>query len=419
MDGTPGSGTAIELVTIGTELLLGFTVDTNSAFLATALAAAGMPVLRRTAVSDDPAQIRDAVGAALERAAVVITTGGLGPTSDDRSRETVAHLLGLPLQFDDEVWHRLEERFARLGRVPVASNRTQAMVPEGAEVLVNQWGTAPGLWIETPRGIVIMLPGVPHEMRMLTEHEVIPRLGPRFGATVVRSATLRTTGVAESTLAEAVGTVEAQLAPLTLAYLPGLRGVDLRLTAWRMAPATADAALKAGISRLRDAAGRWVYGEGDDDLAAVFLGALRGAGLHLAVAESCTGGVLGARITEVPGSSDVFLGGVICYANRLKVELLDVREETIERYGAVSEETAREMAAGAARRNGAEVAIAITGIAGPDGGTPEKPVGTVWFGYSVRGQVDAVRRSFVGTRHDIRSRACQAALVDGWGRVKS
>ncbi len=250
MDGTPESGIAIELVTIGTELLLGFTVDTNSAFLATALAAAGMPVVRRTAVSDDPAQIRDAVDAALQRAAVVITTGGLGPTSDDCSRETVAQLLGLPLKFDDDVWHRLEARFAKLGRVPVASNRSQAMVPEGAEVLANQWGTAPGLWIETPRGIVIMLPGVPHEMRMLTGHEVIPRLAPRFGGAVVRSATLRTTGVAESTLAEAVAIVEARLAPLTLAYLPGLRGVDLRLTAWHMDPAAADAALKAGIARL-------------------------------------------------------------------------------------------------------------------------------------------------------------------------
>ncbi len=419
MDGPPGSGTAIELVTIGTELLLGFTVDTNSAFLAAALAAAGMPVLRRTAVSDDPAQIRDAVDAALERAAVVITTGGLGPTSDDRSRETVAQLLGLPLQFDDDVWHRLEARFAKLGRVPVASNRTQAMVPEGAEVLVNQWGTAPGLWIETARGIVIMLPGVPYEMQMLTEHEVVPRLAARFGGTVVRSATLRTTGVAESTLAEAVAPVEAQLAPLTLAYLPGLRGVDLRLTAWQMAPATADAALKSGMGRLCHAAERWVYGEGDTDLAAVVLDALRTSGLKLAVAESCTGGMLGARLTDIPGASQVFVGGAICYADPLKTDLLGVNADTIAAHGAVSEETVREMAAGAARRLHADVTIAITGIAGPDGGTADKPVGTVWFGYSVRGQVDAVRRSFVGTRHDIRSRACQAALMDVWGRVRS
>ena len=226
----------IELVTIGTELLLGFTVDTNGAELARALSAAGVTVVRRTSVSDSADAIREAVRGGLERTGAVITTGGLGPTRDDISKHAVAELFSAPLDFDQHVWAALVERFARIGRVPVESNRSQAEVPRGATVLRNRWGTAPGLWIEGAPGLVIMLPGVPGEMRKLLEHEVVPRLAGRADGRVIRSRLVRTTGIPESTLAERMGEIEREIAPLSLAYLPGLDGVDLRVSAWRLPP---------------------------------------------------------------------------------------------------------------------------------------------------------------------------------------
>jgi nicotinamide-nucleotide amidase len=406
-----------ELVTIGTELLLGFTVDTNAAFLGQALSAVGVRIVRRASVADQPGDIRAAVDEALARSALVITTGGLGPTRDDMSKHVIAELLGMPLQFDEVVWQAVLARHRRFGRVPAESNRGQAMVPAGGVALPNPWGTAPGLWLDSPRGTVIMLPGVPLEMRMLVEHEVLPRLTARSAATVIRSATLRTCGVPESTLAERVGDLEDALAPLTLAFLPGVAGVDLRLTAWDIAAMEADILLRGGIDRLRARAAEWAYAEGDTDLAAIVLDQLRAFGCRLAVAESCTGGLLGGRITGIAGSSDVFLGGVIAYDNRVKQQFLDVPEATLATHGAVSAETAAAMAAGAAARFGAEVAVAVTGIAGPGGGTDGKPAGTVWFGFWRDGQADTQKSVFGGTRSEVRERAVQGALMGLWRRL--
>lgn len=407
---------SVELVTIGTELLLGFTIDTNAAWLGQHLSAAGLPIVRRTSVGDRPADIASAVDEALGRADIVITTGGLGPTRDDMSRNVVAALLGLPLEFDQATWDAVLERYRRFGRAPAESNRTQAMVPRGAVALHNRWGTAPGLWIESTRGLVVMLPGVPLEMRMLMEHEVLPRLAGRGGEVSIRSATLRTTGIPESTLAERIGTLEDELAPLTLAYLPGLTGVDLRLTAWSAGGAEADALLAAGIAKLREVAGEWVYGEGDTDLAAVLVDRLRIAGRMLAVAESCTGGMVGARITRIPGASDVFAGGVIAYANAVK-EHIGVAASLIAEHGAVSAPVAEAMARGVAQHLGATVAVAITGVAGPGGGSVEKPVGTVWFGFYVDGVVDSHRSVFGGNRPEVRERAVQGALAGLMQRI--
>jgi nicotinamide-nucleotide amidase len=400
----------IELVTIGTELLLGFTVDTNGAEIARALASIGVRVVRRTSVPDEAEAIRSGVAEALGRTGAVLTTGGLGPTRDDISKKVVAELFGMPIVFDDGLWSALLERYTRLGRTPAASNRSQAEVPAGGTVLPNRWGSAPGLWLESERGLAIMLPGVPLEMRNLLAHEVVPRLAARGGGTVVRSRVVRVTGIPESSLAERLGEIERDISPLSLAYLPGNDGVDLRLTAWGMDAAAADAALAAAATRLRAGAGEFVYGEGDQDLAALVLGRLRGAGFRLAVAESCTGGLLGGRLTEVPGSSDVFLGGVISYHDDVKRELLEVSAELIAAHGAVSEPVVRAMAEGAARRLGADVAVAVTGIAGPGGGSEEKPVGTVWFATWLRGAIEARRIVFPGTREEIRARAVQSAL---------
>jgi len=400
----------LELVTIGTELLLGFTLDSNGAEIARVLAGQGVRVVRRVAVADRADDIAEAVSGALRRTGAVLTTGGLGPTRDDVTKTTVAELYGAPLEFDDQVWKDLLARFARLLRKPAPSNRSQAQVPRGATVLRNRWGTAPGLWLDGGPGLTIMLPGVPQEMRMLLEHEVVPRLAARAAGSVIRSRTVRTTGIPESSLAERMGEIEREVTPLTLAYLPGLEGVDLRLTAWNLAAGEADARLEAAARILRERAGDQVYGEGDVDLAAVVLRRARAAGVSLATAESCTGGLIGVRLTEIPGSSEVYQGGVVCYSNRLKSEQLGVPPALLEEHGAVSEAVVRAMAEGARHKLGADLTVAVTGIAGPGGGTPEKPVGSVWL--AVADATGTVARSsmFPGSRREIRGRAAQAAL---------
>ncbi len=400
----------LEIVTVGTELVLGLTLDSNGAEAARALAAVGVRVTRRTSVADRAEAIRDAVRDALARTGAVLTTGGLGPTRDDVTKRAVAELFGAPLEFEPALWDALVARFAALGRVPAAANRSQAEVPRGATVLANRWGTAPGLWLEGPPGLAILLPGVPHEMRNLLREEVVPRLAARAGGRAIRSLVVRTTGIPESTLAERLAPVEDGLEPLTLAYLPGYAGVDLRLTAWDLPPAEADARLREAADRLRARVPEHVYGEGDTDLAAVVLALARERRLTLGVAESCTGGLLGGRLTEVPGSSDVFAGAVVCYADALKVSLLDVPADLIRRHGAVSEAVVRAMAEGAVRRLGVGGALAVTGIAGPGGGTPEKPVGTVWLALALDGETTARRSLFPGGRAEVRARAAQAAL---------
>lgn len=400
----------LEVVTIGTELVLGLTPDTNAADLGRALAAAGAEIVRHVSVPDRPAAIRAAIADALDRTGFVITTGGLGPTRDDMTKAEAAALFGKRLHVDENLLRRLEARFRRLGRPMPAVNRTQAEVPEGATVLPNPRGTAPGIWMEDARGrVAVLLPGVPSEMRGLLVEEVLPRVAQRVGSRrVVLSRTLRTTGVPESALAERIGPVEDDIAPLTLAYIPSLDGVDLRLTAWSLPPDEAERRLAEAGAGLRARLEEHYYGQDGADLAAVVLDQLRGQ--RLAVGESCTGGLVAARITAVPGASEVFVGGVVAYANGTKTNLLEVPTATLEAHGAVSEEAVRAMAEGAQRRFDANAAIAVTGIAGPGGGSPEKPVGTVWLAARLGGETRAVKRVFPGDRGEIRARAAQAAL---------
>lgn len=400
----------LEVVTIGTELVLGLTLDTNAADLGRALAAAGAEIVRHVSVPDRPADIRAAVADALDRTGFVIATGGLGPTRDDMTKVEVAALFGKPLRLDADVLKSLEARFRRLGRPMPAVNRTQAEVPEGATVLPNPRGTAPGLWIEDARGrVAVLLPGVPSEMRGLLVEEVLPRVAQRVGGgRVVLSRSLRTTGVPESALAERIGAVEDDIAPLTLAYIPSVAGVDLRLTAWSLPPEDAEQRLTAHTAALRARLEDHCYGENEADLAAVVLDLLRGK--RLAVGESCTGGLIAGRITAVPGASEVFVGGVVAYANGVKTDLLDVPAAILETHGAESEEAVRAMAEGVQRRFAADASVAVTGIAGPGGGTPEKPVGTVWLAARLGSAARAVKRVFPGDRGEIRGRAAQAAL---------
>jgi len=404
----------IELLTIGDELLLGFTVDTNAAYLARELAAIGVEIVHRATVGDDAEQIAAAVGEAIERTGAVITTGGLGPTADDRTRPVIAKLFGRELVLDESIVAQIEARFWRMSSAKMPqTNIVQAMVPTGARVLQNNHGTAPGLWIDDAKGRwVAMLPGVPREMRGLTHDAILPILRERIGAAPVAivSRTLRTTGIGESALAERLGDLSQSVEGMPLAFLPGWAGVDLRLTSRTLAPGEAKLALDAGARMLREVAGPVVYGEESDDLAELVLGVCRERGYSIAVGESCTGGLLGARLTAIPGSSDVFHGGIIAYENSVKTKLLGVSDVTLKEHGAVSEQVAREMAEGSARVLGTTVGIGITGVAGPGGGTPEKPAGTVWIAVAGVGETRTLGRMYVGDREEIRLRATQASL---------
>ena len=405
-----------EILTVGTELVLGFTVNGNAAVMGRLLAEAGIGVARVTSVTDEPALIEDAVKTALERSGTVIVSGGLGPTKDDLTREAVARVFGTPLRRDDAIVERLRGWYRGRGiqNMPEA-NLVQADVPEGATVIENRLGTAPALWVEANGHLAILLPGVPKEMKALMEQEVVPRLlsradAPAHGRTITRSLTVRTTGIGESAIADILGEYEKQIGTTTLAFLPSTSGTDLRLTAWDMPHEQADAALRKAADWLRGKLEPRVYGENDADLAAVVLGLLRDRGATLAVAESCTGGLLGARLTAVPGASAVFLGGVVAYHNDAKLQLLGVSADDLAASGAVSEAVARQMARGIARVTGADAAIAITGIAGPDGGTPEKPVGTTWIGIAWKDTERAFTATLPGDREDVRERAAQYAL---------
>lgn len=406
----------VEVVTIGDELLLGFTVDTNAAHLAAALADAGVAITRRTTCGDSAPAIARAVGDALDRTGAVITTGGLGPTSDDLTKPSIAALFGLTLHLDEEQLARMRRRWhARWPDRPMPeSNRQQAMIPSGAEILRNDRGSAPGIWLEDERGRwVAMLPGVPGEMRAMLADALLPRLLRRLPTprTVVRSRTLRTTGVAESQLAEQIAGLPTGVGDgVGLAYLPGADGVDLRLDVRGVGADDADARLAAAAERVRGVVGEALYGEGDADLAGVVLECCRARSLTLAVAESCTGGLLGARLTAIPGSSDVVRGGVIAYANDVKRDLLHVEGEVMAREGAVSEAVVRAMVTGVRAALHASAALAITGIAGPGGGSAEKPVGTVWIALDLEGSLSSRLLRLAGDRDEIRYRAVQAAL---------
>lgn len=408
-------GTAVELITIGDELLLGFTIDTNGAFLARELAAVGVSIVRRTSVGDDATAIAGAVREALERTGAAITTGGLGPTSDDMTKPSIAAVFGRGMRRDEAILEALRARWKARGwggTLP-RTNQQQADVPEGASILTNRHGSAPGIWLEDERGWVAMLPGVPREMRGMFTEELLPRVRERAAAggaaTVVLSRTVRTTSIAESALADLITPVASRLTDVSLAYLPHWPGVDLRVTA-RGDAREAERAVTSAVATLREVAGAHVYGEGNDDLAAVVLDLCRAQGAQVAVAESCTGGLLGGRLTAIPGSSDLFRGGVIAYHNAVKVEAIGVAEATLAAHGAVSVETAREMAAGVRARFGCDVGVSITGIAGPGGGSEEKPVGTVCCAVDVRGDVVAHRRQMVGDREEVRQRSTQWAL---------
>ena len=384
------------LLTVGDEILLGQIVNTNAAWLGERLAEAGLDVRRSETVGDDV----DEIATALERAyadgaAVVVVTGGLGPTHDDVTKAAVARVFGRDLEFRQDVLDAIEARYQTRGRTMPAVGRVMAEVPAGFDVLPNPRGSAPGLWgdrdADGRRQSVAVMPGVPHEMKAISQASVLPRLVERQDS-VVLSRTLLTVGRGESDLAGMIGeTVDALPDGLRLAYLPGTGQVRVRVTARGADRAAAQADLDRAADAIRDTLGTLVYGEGATTLEAVLLDALADAGRTLALAESCTGGAVSARLTAVPGASRALRGGVVAYSNRAKRDVLGVDPATIEAHGAVSEAVALEMAAGVRDRLAADVGVGVTGVAGPTGGTPDKPVGTVWLGYDDGDTTRAVR----------------------------
>jgi nicotinamide-nucleotide amidase len=411
----------VEIIAIGNELLLGETVDTNSSHVARRLAELGVRVSRVTVVPDDRVRMRQALEEARDRSAWVITTGGLGPTRDDLTRTVVAEVFGMPLEIDTEVLATVEERFRRFGyeRMP-ASNRSQAEVPRGARVIPNRHGTAPGLIVEGGGSMFFVLPGVPAEMRALLEEGVLPVLAAASGAEspVVRSRVIHTAGIGESALAERLDEVLADPGPVEVAYLPHLGMVDVRLTLAGFPLLEADRRLDVLAGEIIRRSSPWFYGIDEETLPRAIGAALEARGWKVGVAESMTAGELGAEITSVAGSSAWFVGGILAYANEVKEALLGVPRDALELHGAVSEETCRAMLSGVRRALSAEVGCAVTGIAGPAGGSAEKPVGLVWIGVETPDGVKVRKLDYPGGREEVRRRATVATLALLWRELQ-
>ncbi|MGH9862335.1 MAG: competence/damage-inducible protein A [Candidatus Acidiferrales bacterium] len=400
-----------EILAIGSELLTPFRQDTNSLYLSDQLERLGIAVVQKTIVGDDRERLKQAFAEALKRADLVIGIGGLGPTDDDRTRYAVAELLGVRLERQEEIVAMMQERFHARGKKMPAVNLRQADVPQGADWLPNPNGTAPGLWLTPQPGkTLILLPGPPHELRPMFEEHCLPRLRPLASKQAFATKVLKVTGLAESEVEERIGHLYREVTnpQTTLLASPGLIEIHVRATG----PDTSAALRRAEelADQLDTALGDAVFSRGSETLEQVVGLYLMMRGSTLAVAESCTGGLLGERLSGVPGSSRYFLGGVVCYSNRLKTKLLDVPEALLKRKGAVSSEVAESLARSVRRRAGASLGLAITGIAGPDGGSPDKPVGTIHIALADAHRVKSVKHRFLGDRERIRWQATQAAL---------
>jgi len=397
------------IITIGNEVLYGHTLDTNAAFLGKEALSLGLAITFRATVGDELGEIAEAVRFGMRKAEVLILTGGLGPTADDVTKRAVGRLMGSRMVFRRELLEAIRQRFASRGMKMPACNRSQALVPHNALVLPNPQGTAPGLLFKPGRKLVALLPGVPREMQAIWEGSLKAILANRVGGhTAVR--TVRTFGLPESAIAERLRSLEAQMPRGALAYLPSYRGVDLRIIIRDRDGRRAEDRAEAWASRIIKKIGKVVYAQGQESMEEVAGRLLRQKKLTLALAESCTGGLIGDRLTDVPGSSEYFLGGVTAYSNELKQRLLGVSPISLKRYGAVSRQTARQMARGARERLGADMALAVTGIAGPSGAVPGKPVGLVFLAVAGPHGERVEERRFVGNRRTIKEWAAQTGL---------
>ncbi|HEY0613215.1 MAG TPA: competence/damage-inducible protein A [Candidatus Elarobacter sp.] len=412
---------SVEIVTIGTEILLGHLVDTNAPFIARELAGHGLDVYAKHSVGDNADRLAAMLEGVLERADGAITTGGLGPTVDDLTKDAVARAVGKKLLLDEPSLRAIEERFRSFGRPMSENNRRQAYLPEGCVVLENPHGTAPGFVALRDDGkFVACMPGVPREMKPMLAERLIPWLIRRFGLrAAIYTKTLHTVGIGESELDRRIEDLFRTLENPKIAVLAHGFRVDVKVMAKAESPERAAELIEPVAAELRARIGQGYYGDDDTTLAGAIVGRLAERGLTLGTAESCTGGAVADAIVEVPGASAAFVGAVVAYGNAVKTAMLGVPERTLAEHGAVSEETAAAMARGGRERLGADVVIATTGIAGPAGGTQEKPVGLVWYALAFGGgELETRRLTFPGSRADIRERATVAALGLLWRRLE-
>ncbi len=400
-----------ELVTTGSELLLGQIVNTNAAYMAQALNRIGVDVCFQTTVGDNRGRMKEVLAHALTRADIVITSGGLGPTRGDITKEVSAEVMGRSLALDEACADRLRNHFARLGREMTENNLRQAMIPEGAHIFVNHAGTAPGVALERDGKLLVNLPGPPSEMKDMFRRSLVPFLTEKYGlSSVIHSRVLHTAGIGESMLETKLDDlILAQKNP-TLALLIRPTGVIIRITAKAEDEAAADRLIAPVEKEIRDRLGSLIYGTDEETMEEIVGREMAARGITVAAAESCTGGLLTSRLTDVPGSSEFVAGSVVSYTDRVKAEVLGVSPAVLAAEGAVSWPAARQMAEGVRRVLGTDLGVSVTGFAGPGGGTEENPVGTVYIAVAGPAGVKAVMRHFRGTRKQVKFRASQAAL---------
>ena len=399
-----------EIIAVGSELLTPYRLDTNSLYLTEKLNALGIEVRFKTVVGDDRERLARVLRAALDRSNLIILTGGLGPTEDDVNREVVAEALARPLREVAAVRKSLEERFARLGRAMSPNNARQALVPEGAEWLENKKGTAPGLWIEEDGVHILLLPGPPHELEAMFESACLPRLARLSTGERLSSRVYKVVGLPESEVDQRIAPIYKAYVNPTTTILAVAGAIEIHLRARAANEDEAQALLTELGDKIELALGDHVFstrGESLEQIVAMYLNMKQKS---VAVAESCTGGLLSERLTRVPGSSGYFLGGVVCYGNDLKTKLAGVPPALLETHGAVSKPVAQAMAEGIRSRSGANIGIGITGVAGPSGGTPEKPVGLVYISLADERGTQVREFRFPGDRERVRHWATQAAL---------
>jgi nicotinamide-nucleotide amidase len=412
---------SVEIVTIGTEILLGHLTDTNSTFIAAHLADAGVDVFAKHSVGDNTDRLASMLEAALERADGVITTGGLGPTVDDLTKDAVARAVGVELELHEPSLRAIEARFAAMGRAMSDNNKRQAILPKGCFVLENPHGTAPGFAAVRADGkFVASMPGVPREMKPMLIERLIPWLSQRYSLkSAIYTKTLHTVGISESELDRRIEDLFRSLDNPKIAVLAHAGRVDVKVMAKAQTRAAADAMIEPLAAELRSRIGTGYFGDDSTTLGSAIIDVLKARKLTIGTAESCTGGGVGLGLVDVAGASAVFRGSIVAYANDVKTSLLGVEAGTLARMGAVSEEAAIAMARGAQRALGVDIALATTGIAGPDGGSADKPVGLVWFGYADEsGAAEAVSFTFPGERMDVMNRATVAALGLIWRRLE-
>lgn len=399
-----------EIIAVGSELLTPDRLDTNSLFLTAELNRLGIEVIRKSVVGDDAHNLRDAFRIALEHADIIFACGGLGPTEDDLTRETVAELLSRRLRLNEDILRGIQERFRRFGRAMPEINARQAMVPEGSTVLANPRGTAPGLWLETKGRIIILMPGPPTELQAMFEREVKPRLEKYSPKERLFTRDLRIAGLPESEVEQRVAPIYKKYPEVRITILTVPGEIQLHPRIWSDDAAAAERLLDELVERFALALGETLFSTRGESMEEVVARELQTHRATIAVAESCTGGMVATRLTNIPGSSSYFLGSVVSYSNDLKTAWAGVPAELIEAKGAVSPEVALAMAEGVRRRSNATLGLSTTGIAGPGGGTPEKPVGLVHIGLADETGAKERAFRFPGDRDRIRLQATQIAL---------